>query len=56
MNKIELKKQNLVELNSTELHKIDGGNMLALLGMYLLIETAGNPTSSWNSFMAGWNA
>lgn len=56
MDKIELTKQHLVELNPTELQKIDGGYIWAALGLYLLWETAGNPTSSYNSFMAGWNA
>jgi hypothetical protein len=56
MDKIELAKRNLVEFNSTKLQKIDGGYIWGALGLYLLWETAGNPSSSWNSFMAGWKA
>ncbi|MEI6050453.1 MAG: hypothetical protein WCS03_16250 [Bacteroidota bacterium] len=62
MNKIELSKLNLAELNSTDLHETNGGNIAFIValcvavGSYLLYQTAGNPVSSYNSFKAGWNA
>ncbi|RPH33640.1 MAG: hypothetical protein EHM93_04045 [Bacteroidales bacterium] len=60
MNEIELKRLNLVELNSTYLHETNGGLVwyaaLVAAGLYIVYETAGNPVSSYNSFMAGWNA
>lgn len=61
MNEIELSKLNLVELNSTDLRETDGGigfivALCIAVGSYLLYQSAGNPSSSYNSFKAGWNA
>ena len=61
MNEIEMSKLNLVELNSTDLHQTNGGiglivALLVAVGSYILYQSAGNPSSSYNSFKAGWNA
>jgi hypothetical protein len=61
MNETELRKLDLVEMNSTDLHETTGGIGLLValciaVGSYILYQSAGNPTSSYNSFKAGWNA
>jgi hypothetical protein len=52
---MELKKLEVSELQFSEKQTINGGGLLLVLGLYLLYETAGNPTESWEAFKKGWN-
>lgn len=59
----------LVELNSKELSKINGGGLMsaitaaaakgsgwAIFALYIIEETIVNPKASYDAFMRGWNA
>ena len=59
---MKLENLNLVELNAQELREIEGGiagiisRAISFICGYLLLETATNPNSSYNSFNEGYNA
>jgi hypothetical protein len=56
MNENELSKLKLVGLTKSDLVKTNGGVLWALLGMYLIWETAADPVGSWNAFKKGWHS
>ncbi|WP_420577167.1 hypothetical protein [Ekhidna sp.] len=49
--------ENLVELKREELQEVEGGTGWGpIVGMYVLMEAALNPTAHYEAFMEGWNA
>jgi len=59
MNKIELLKENLEELDDSQLVRISGGfanPFFIAVGGYMLYQIAANPYASYQAFMEGWNS
>lgn len=50
-----LENYGVLEMDAKEIRDIDGGWLLAAIGLYLLYETLENPVSSYNAFVAGAN-
>jgi len=59
MNKIDLVKFDLEELDENELVQTHGGILgifASIVGSYMLLQVAGNPYASYDAFMRGWYA